>query len=155
MFSAYLEEKNLGKTRLFLKKQCFLIIVGHWTVKYQTLSKRFGHECPNSLLGAHRKISRRKVSLGKIFILSTSDIRPNFFCLFVGKRLDVLVKIEICMSIGTFPGNFFALKKTTFILSSGKLFRQVCQKCSLRVRRNILRRNLPLGNLIFTNVFTH
>ena len=78
------------------------------------MSKRFGHECPNSILRAHRKISRRKVSLGKIFILSTSDIRPNFFCLFVGKRLDLLVKTLICMSIWTFPGNFFSLKEKYF-----------------------------------------
>ena len=107
--SASLEENSYEHT-LFLKKPCFLIIVGHWTIKNQTLSKRFGHECPNSILRAHRKISRRKVSLGKIFILSTSDIRPNFFCLFVGKRLDLLVKNLICMSIWTFPGNFFSLK---------------------------------------------
>ena len=79
--------------------------------------------------------------------------------------LDLAVITTICTSKGRFwwkldfsQRNYFSCHFRTFIdvhQPSGKFIWQGCQKCSLRVHRNILRRSLSLGNLFFTTFITY
>ena len=52
---------------------------------------------------------------------------------------------------------FYHFRKSTEEVqeTSGNFARQSCQKCSLRVHRNILTTNLSLGNLFVTTFFTY
>ena len=142
--------KKLRKNTFFLEKQCFLIIVGHWTVKYQTLSKRFGHECPNSILRAHRKISRRKVSFGSDFHFINFGHQTEVFLSLCWKTFRLAsqnsnLHVHLNISRKLFPSK----RKILLIYHSGNFFRQGCQKCSLRVHTNILREVFVLKDYVF------
>ena len=157
-------DETLAENLVFRKKAINFIIVGHWT-------KNIGF-CQN-LSGRNVKIAFY-VSLGKLwgeFFFRTINLiyhlrtSSELFCLFVEKLLDVVVITTICTSMGRFwwnlqffQRNYFFYRFRTFTdvhHLSGKLFRQVCRKCNLRVHRNLLRRSFSLENFFVTIFITY
>ena len=120
----------------FLIETSFLNVVGLWAKSFQQICQN----CINCLE------ERLFYLVGKfILLLSFSRFRQKIFGTFTNQNGRV-VKIAIIVFSGTCWGKSSLVEKvyksSSILDSEQRRTRQVCQKCSLGVNRNILKENM-------------